>query len=224
MKLMRILMFCIAVLLFAAPSIRAQDFSKYRSFALGTSVATVLKNTDQNLSDVKTIHDGPALFQELNWWPANVSGASYRSDSVEQILFSFYKGELYKISVTYDRNSTEDLTADDMVNSLSATYGPPTSVALAIDSTTKDQYDARQTPVASWESSQYSLDLVRSSFSGDFGLVIYSKRVNKEAEAALAEALKLDKEEEPLREAARQKKETVDHQLTREKNQKSFRP
>ena len=224
MKLMRTLMFCLAVLLFA-PIIGAQDFSKYRSFALGTSVTTVLKNTDRKLSDVKTVHDGPASLQELNWWPGNVSASSYRSDSVEQIVFSFYKGELYKISVTYDRNSTEGLTADDMVDSISAKYGPATSVALAIDSTTRnDPYDAKETPVASWETSQYSLDLVQSAFSGDFGLVIYSKGVNKEAEAALAEALKLDKEEEPQREAARQKKESVDRELTRQKNQKSFHP
>ena len=130
-----------------------------------------------------------------NWWPATFSAASYRSDSVEQILFSFYKGELYKISVTYDRKSTEGLTTDDMVNSISAKYGPATSVGLAIDSTANDQYDAERKPVACWENSQYSFNLVRSFFSGDFGLVIYSKRVNTEAEAALAEAVKLEKEE-----------------------------
>jgi hypothetical protein len=49
--------------------------------------------------------------------------------------------------------------------------------------------------------------------------VIYSKRVNTEAEVALAEAEKLDREEGPQREAARQKKETDDRELTRQKNQ-----
>jgi hypothetical protein len=82
----------------------------------------------------------------------------------------------------------------------------------------------RQEPVASWEDSQYSFKLVRSSFSGGFELVIYSKRLNSEAEVALAEAVKLEKQEEPQREAERQKKQTDDLEATRQKNQKSFRP
>jgi hypothetical protein len=53
--------------------------------------------------------------------------------------------------------------------------------------------------------------------------VIYSKRVNTEAEVALAEAEKLDREEGPQREAARQKKETDDRELTGRRT-KSFRP
>jgi len=61
---------------------------------------------------------------------AKPPGISYQSDTVEQILFSFYNGELYKISVTYDRSSTEGLTEEDMVKSISAKYGPPTYVRL----------------------------------------------------------------------------------------------
>jgi hypothetical protein len=82
----------------------------------------------------------------------------------------------------------------------------------------------KQKPVATWEDSQYSLNLVRSSSSGTFELVIYSKRLNAEAEIALAEAVKLEKQEEPQREAERQKKQTGDLEATRQKNQKSFRP
>jgi len=67
----------------------------------------VLERTGQKMADAKLIHGRPALVQELNWWPPNLPGISYQSDTVEQILFSFYNGELYKISVTYDRSSTE---------------------------------------------------------------------------------------------------------------------
>jgi hypothetical protein len=59
---------------------------------------------------------------------------------------------------------------------------------------------------------------------GGFELVIYSKKVNAEAELALAQAVKLDKQEGPQREAARQKKEADALEVTRLKNQKSFRP
>src|SRR4051812_27078529 len=130
MKTIRTTVLCLVVLLLAAPIIRAQDFSKYRKFSLGINLVAVLKHTDQRLFDVKATHDGSLLFQELTWHPANGIGVSYRSESVDELVFSFYKGELYKIVVTYDRASTKGLTADDMVKSISAKYGPATSVVL----------------------------------------------------------------------------------------------
>jgi hypothetical protein len=66
--------------------------------------------------------------------------------------------------------------------------------------------------------------LVGSGLSGGFNLLIVSKRLNTEAELALAEAARLDKQQGPQREADRQKKEIDDLELTRQKNQKSFRP
>lgn len=62
------------------------------------------------------------------------------------------------------------------------------------------------------------------TLSGGFELVIYIKQVNAEVEAALAEAVKLEKEEGPRREAERQKKEIDALEVTRQKNHKSFRP
>src|ERR1700736_7075576 len=99
MKTMRVSMFCLAVLLLTVPMLHAQDLSKYRAFSLGTSLATVLKHTDQKVEDVKFIHGHPVLLQELTWWPPSLPGATYRSDSVEQIHFSFCNAALYKISV-----------------------------------------------------------------------------------------------------------------------------
>src|SRR6266436_3490118 len=224
MKTIRCSILCFVVLLLTAPSFWALDLSKYRHFTFGMSLTRVLERTDQKTADVKVIHGRPALIQELTWWPPNVPGTLFRSDAVEQILFSFYNAELYKISVTYDRTSTEGLTAEDMVKSVSAKYGPATSVKPEVDSATNERYDMRKKPVATWEDSQYSFNLVRSSFSGSFELLIYSKRLNAEAEIALAEAVKLEKEEEPQREAERQKKQIGDLEATRLKNQKSFRP
>ncbi len=224
MKTMRSSILCFVVLLLTTPSLRGQDLSKYRHFTFGMSLTRVLERTDQKMADVKVLHGRPALIQELTWWPPNLSGTSFRSDTVEQILLSFYNAELYKISVTYDRTSTEGLTAEDMVKSISAKYGPATSVKPEVDSATNERYDMKQKPVASWEDSQYSLNLIRSSSSGSFELLIYSKRLNAEAEVALAEAVKLEKLEEPQREAERQKKQIGDLEAARQKNQKSFRP
>jgi len=223
MKTMRCSILCFVVLLLTAPLLRGQDLSKYRHFTFGMSLTRVLERTDQKMADVKVIHGRPPLIQELTWWPPNLPGTSFRSDTVEQILFSFYNAELYKIFVTYDRTSTVGLTAEDMVKSISAKYGPATSVKPEVDSATNERYDMKQKPVATWEDSQYSFNLVRSSSSGGFELVIYSKRLNAEAEVALAEAVKLEKQEEPLREAKRQTKQTDDLEATRQKNQKGFR-
>ena len=223
MKAMRSSILC-GVLLLMVSMLRAQDFSKYRNFSLGTNLAAVLKHTDQRLVDVKATHDGSLLSQELTWHPANGIGVSYRSESVDELVFSFYKGELYKMLVTYERASTEGLTADDMVKSISAKYGPATTVALEIDSAGNEQYEVRQKPVASWEDSQYSFNLVRSSFSNAFELVIYTKRVNAEADAALAQAVKVDLQEAPQKAVEREKKEADDREVMRQRNQKSFRP
>jgi hypothetical protein len=224
MKKIRSSILCSVVLLLAAPLLRAQDFSKYRHFTLGMSVTRVLERTGQKMADVNVLHGRPAVIQELTWWPPNLPGASFKADTVEEILFSFYNGELYKTSVTYDRASTEGLTALDMMNAISANYGQATNVVPDVDSAKIDSYDVKQKLVATWEDSQYSFNLVRSSFTDGFGLVIYSKRANAEAELAIAEAVKLDKQEGPQREAERQKKQTDDLEATRQRNRKIFHP
>ena len=224
MKAIRNSVLCFVVLLLSTPLLAAQDLSKYRQFALGTSLPKVLEHTQQKMTDVKVVHVRPVLVQELNWWPPSFHGASYQSDTVEQILFSFYNGELYKISVIYDQTSTEGLTAADMMKSISAKYGPPTNVVLELDSAKIDRYDVKQTAVASWEDKQYFFNLVRSSFTDHLGLIIYSKRVNAEAELATAEAVKLEEQEGPQREADRLKKQTDDLEVARQKNRKIFRP
>ena len=184
----------------------------------------MLERTGQKTADVKLIHGRPALVQEVTWWPPSLPGISYQSDTVEQILFSFYNGELYKMSVTYDQTATEGLTEQDMVKSISAKYGPATIVAVEIDSAKSDANVVKQTPVASWEDAQYSFNLTRSAFTDHLGLIIYSKRVNAVAELAIAEAVKIEEQEGPNREAERQKKQTDDLEAARQKNRKIFRP
>jgi hypothetical protein len=224
MKTLRNSILCLGVVLLAVPVIRAQDFSKYRGFSLGTSMATVLKQTERRPADVKVIHARPALIQELTWWPPAVPGASYRADSVEQMLFSFCDGELYKISVTYDSTSTQGLTAEDMVKSISAKYGPATVLEPAPDSVLTDAFNNSDKTVASWEDSQYFFKLVRSPFTDRFGLILFSKRVNAQAELAITDAVTMEKQEKPQREADLKKKEAADLEAERLKNQKAFRP
>jgi hypothetical protein len=224
MKAIRSLIFCLSALLLAGPTLRAQDLSKYRGFSLGESLGSVLKLSGQKLADVKTIHTRPMLMQELTWWQPNSSGSSAQRDNVDQMLFSFADGELYKISVTYDQRSTEGLTASDIVESISAKYGPATGIESEIDPTMNALYNMKSGAVASWADSRFSFDLVRTPYGNNFGLVIYSKKINTEVQLATAEALKLEEQERPAKEAGEKQKAADVLEVTREKNQKSFRP
>jgi hypothetical protein len=126
--------------------------------------------------------------------------------------------------VTYDLSSTEGLTADDLVKSISAKYGPATNLTLELASAKIDSYKVKQKTIASWENGQYSFNLVRSSFTDGLGLTIYSKRVNAAAELAAVQAVELEKQEAPKREAELQKKQSDDLETARQKNRKTFRP
>ena len=214
----------LALIVLVSPLLRAQDFSRYRGFSLGSSMATVLKQTERKPADVKLLHARPALVQELNWWPPAIPGASYRSDSVEQMLFSFCNGELYKISVIYDTSSTQGLTSDDMVNSISSKYGPATIPPPVVEPASYAGFSDSDKTVATWEDSQTFFRLVRSAFTNHFGLIIFSKRINADAELAIADAVTLEKQEKPQRDANLKKKEADDLEAERLKNQKAFRP
>jgi hypothetical protein len=226
MKRMRQSIFCFVALLVWAPMLDAQaaDLSKYRDFSIGTSVTVVLNRTGQKPGEVTAISERPALIQQLTWWPGTLPGTPLHKDGVEHIAFYFFNNALYKISVTYERTATEGLTPADMIEALSAKYGSPASVTAQPAQNPNDRYAARREPVASWEDAQYAFSLVRSTFSNDFELIVISKRLNAEAEIATAESAKLDEQERPQKDAERQKKETTDLELTREKNQKTFRP
>lgn len=226
MKLQTILssVLCLVVLLLLAPLLHAQDLSKYRHFTIGMSLSRALERTHQKMTDVNAIRDRPALIQELPWWPPNLAGASLQADSVEQILLSFYNRELYKISVTYDQTSTEGLTAEDMVKSISKKYGPATNIMLETDFTKSNAYGVRRRPIATWEDTQYSFNLVRSSLTDRFGLIIYSKRVNAAAELAIVDAVKLEQHEVPKQEAERLKKQLDGLETARQRNRKIFHP
>ena len=224
MKAIRSLIFCLSTLLLVGSTLRAQDLSKYRGLSLGENLGSVLKFSGQKLADVKTIHTRPMLMQELVWWQPNSSGSSGQRDNVDQIVLSFADGELYKISVTYDQSSMEGLTASDIVQSISAKYGPATGVESEIDPAMNARYNMKAEVVASWADSRFSFDLVRTSYSNYFGLVIYAKKINTDVELATAEALKLEEQERPSKEAVEKQKAADVLEVTREKNQKSFRP
>jgi hypothetical protein len=224
MKMMRSVGISFVMILLSAPLIRGQDLSKYRDFPFGMSVADLSKQVDLKPLQTKLIHKRPSVIQELTWWPRESSGSSLQADSVWQVFFTFYNGELYRILVTYDRHATKGLTAEDMVQAVSAQYGTATRPDAQISFPTNELYRATEKVIARWEDSQYSINLFRSSFLNSFGLVMFSKRLDGEAEAAIAEAVELERQKAPQTEVARMKKEADNLELARQKNRKIFRP
>jgi len=114
------------------------------------------------------------------------------------------------------------ITEEDMVKSISAKYGPATIVAPEIDLAAGPRFNTKQTTVASWEDAQYSVNLVHSSFSDVLGLVVFSRQVNTQAELATGEAVKLDEQEGPKREADRQKKQKTIWRRRGRRTRKAF--
>ena len=224
MKIMRGAGISLIMILLSAPLIRGQDLSKYRDFSLGMSLPELSSQVDLKPLQTNLIQKHLAVIQELTWWPRESSGSSLQADTVLQVFFTFYNGELYRILVTYDRHATKGLTAEDMVQAVSAQYGTATRPDAQISFPTNELYRATEKVIARWEDSQYSINLFRSSFLNSFGLVMFSKRLDGEAEAAIAEAVELERQKAPQTEVARMKKEADNLELARQKNRRIFRP
>src|SRR6266568_526477 len=60
-------------------------------------------------------------------------------------------------------------------------------------------YNDSEKIIARWEDSQYSFNLFRSSYQPTFGMLVFSKRLDALAGAAIVEAIRLDEQEAPQR-------------------------
>ena len=101
---------------------------RYRVVSTVTSTAA---------SDLKVIHHRPAVIQELSWRPRYGArrAACPDTESVEQVVFGFHDGRLFRVTVDYDREQTKGLIDADMVEAISAVYGPP-GQALGVEEAT----------------------------------------------------------------------------------------
>jgi len=81
---------------------------------------------------------------------------------------------------------------------------------------------------ARWEDNEYWYNLVESGDRSSFALILYSKRLQTLAEAAIVEAVRLDAQEAPQREAGLQQKKEEESRLLLERarsvNKPNFRP
>src|SRR6201987_691571 len=224
MNMIRRSVISLGLVLLATPVISGQDLSRYRHFVLGTSLATVSKQVGQDAHQATLISESPALIQEMRHWQFETSDSWDRMAPVSHISFNFYNGALYRIVVVYDQKAVEGLTEDDMVKAISARYGLGVRLYPEIDFPSNDVYSSPAKVIARWDDSQNSVNFLHSTGPESFGLVVFSKRLNAQAEAAIVEYANLAKEQAPQKEIDRQKKEVDDLDIARQKNMKSFRP
>jgi len=205
----------------------AAELSTYRGLKLGMSLATASKQLGVKPSDAKILHQRPALIQDLNWEVRSpVQTAAAKPDPVKDGLLSFVNGELFRIVVTYDRYKVEGMSTDDMVQAISVTYGVASKPTAEI--AYHSNYGETAAVLARWEDSEYSYDLVRTGDRASFAMVLYSKRLETLAHAAIVESARLDSQEAPQRELDKQKQRDDDQRLALDKaralNKPNFRP
>jgi hypothetical protein len=205
--------------------------ARYRNFELRSDVAAVSAVAGVPASEARTIHQRPAVLQDLNWRPSRwiVGSTQASTDPVEQITFSFYNDQLFRIVVDYGHDRTQGMTDADMTDGISAVYGTPVKRvpgAARIGS----QVEAESgSPVARWGDADHAVVLYRTSSYGEaFRLIVTESTLDGLARKAAIQAMRLDDQEAPRREIARQKKEQDDGRSAAEKarvaNKAIFKP
>ena len=214
-------------ILLGASTLFGGDFASYRGLRFGMTLAAAGKEASAKPTEAKLMHQRPALIQEMEWQPrVSAQADAVKADPVRDGLLSFYNGELFRIVVTYDRYRVEGMTADDMIAGISATYGTATRPTTEIAYHTL--YTEAAPVLARWEDAEYSYNLVRTGDRSSFAMVLYSKRLDALAQAAIVEAVRLDAQEAPQREVEKQKNRDDADRLVLEKarsvNKPNFRP
>jgi hypothetical protein len=211
------------LLLVFSPLLCGSDLSTYRGFQFGMGLNAAVKHSGMEISEVISTHERPARIQELTWRPERFSGASRDTDPVEQVLLSFYDGQLCRMVVDYDRQKTEGLSVQDIIEAVSATYGTASRPLVETLLPSVSLSEGLKV-VARWENADYSVDLVQSPYGSKFGLIALSKRLDGLAQAAIATAIHMDEQEAPQRQKVAEQNAQNKLDTTRLVNKPRFRP
>ena len=212
---------------FAVSTVSADDFSRYREFTLGSSVAAVTSVTRIAERDLKTIHSRPALVQEVTWQPRYMTGLPVADRaSINEMVFGFVDDQLFQMTVSYERSRTTGLTNADMIAALSERYGTPMAPSVR-PRATSEALDIAAV-IAEWRQTDAHIVLRRTLYNDSFSLVITSLSLDAVARKARASAVAMDTREAPEREAALAKKRADEQRHAEEQarttNRELFRP
>jgi hypothetical protein len=136
---------------------------------------------------------------------------------------------LYQVTVAYDRARIEGLTPEDLVDAISASYGrallQPAQIGSArLPAAVDLSLGMDRTVTAEWASTEYSVTLVHTNYPSEFSLVLKATEPERLARVAAVESERLDAQEAPQREVARQQKEADENQVKAEKARKLNKP
>lgn len=207
--------------------VSAQDLSRYRGYALDSSLESVSASSGAPADRATTLHRRPATIQELKWSAPYSMVGSPTADSVRGITFSFYNDALYQLIVTYDRERTDGLTTEDLIESLSVAYGTPTTRSYG-NGGDRATVLAGSIVLAQWEDGSASVTLLKDAYSPRFELRLVSKPLMTLADGAIREAARLDAIDAPRAAAALRDKAAAEAKAaldrTRTQNKATFKP
>jgi len=212
---------CLAL---SAASVEAQDLSRYRAFQLGMTVAAVTEEARVPATAVRLLHQRPQLMQELDWFPPEQQAGA--PEAVRIVRFAFYDNRLYQIAVGYHRQRIEGLTAEDLVEAISGTYGTAILASSGIGSRRAAglDEDRDRTVFAEWRNAEYSVSLVQTSHPTGFELLLVAPEPEGLAQTARIEARRLDLIDAPQLELSRQRKQGEEDRAKAEKARLANKP
>jgi hypothetical protein len=221
-------------IVFSSQGIEGQAPMQYRNFALGSNLASVSGLTGMTASAVTTIHQRPAVLQDMKWRPARyVAGSRTAStDPVDQIVFSFYDDQLFRLVVDYRSDRTAGMTDPDIIEAISAVFGTTITRVPGVPGVRRSasEFDTESgPPIARWTGVGRAAVLYRSSsYRAAFRLIVTEPALDALAQKAAVQARRLDEQEAPQRAIAKQKKEQEDVRAAADKaraaNKDAFRP
>jgi hypothetical protein len=221
----------VAALVLATVGLQAQNFSQYREFRLGSTLASVQRTSGATASDVKSIHQRPGKIQVLRWRPSErYNDRMMPTEPVREVIFTFYNDRLFKVVVDYDRQRTEGLTDADLIDAISTRYGVPVLQATSLRTNAPALVAPADgdTVVARWSDADTSLTLVRGSYPTSLRLILAVKAIESVAQNAAAEAARSDHDEAPQREIEHVNKMAEDGRVAAEQarvvNKPLFKP
>ena len=217
----------VSVVVLSATPVAAQQLSHYRTYLLGSSVASVATISGARDAEIRTLHERPAKLQQLEWHAPFVQPGTELADPVRDVSFHFYDDQLYQMIITYDPDRMDGLTNDDVVSTLSTTYDVPSRTRNVRGDLPPD-VPADALVVARWEDTESLLILTGGIDSAPFQLLVISKTLSARVGSTIKQALWLDKKEAPQRERDQRTKEVADAReaslRVRVVNKAAFRP
>ncbi len=225
-RLTSLMLFAVLAGSVLAGSVAAADLSQYREFVLGATLSDIAQQIKQNEAQAKTVQLRPAMIQELEWRPQSLN-SSFITEPVKEATFTFYDGELFRVLVNYDRFQTEGLKDRDLVESISAIYGPPSEPTVPAREV-RGIYASMDVLLAEWQDAEYRYELIRLPYGPSYRLVGFLRRLEEPVAKSMQEAKRLDDLEAPQRELERKASELqateAKDSAARLLNKEKFRP